>query len=259
MSTGPKVRRGLLKRLRGLWKRSIFNPYHLDRVLLWSSLEEMAGELRGRMLDVGCGDKPYRTLFAVDRHIGIEHLGAVIHQDERAHASFAHLVGIIDAFADAGAIPFRDGSFDSCLCTEVLEHVPDPSTVVAEIHRVLRRGGALLLTVPFVGELHETPFDFRRFTSFGIRRILEDGGFAVERITPRGNFPVVAGQVVSHALYRLGAKEVQRDGAVKIHPLAVPFILPLCALVQVATRGLMWISSDDGLCLGYAVLARKRS
>lgn len=247
-----------MKRVRGLWKKSVFNPFHLDRVVLRQSLGEFSTALQGRVLDVGCGDKPYRTLFPGAAHyVGIEHPAAVVHQDERAGRTFRHLVGIIDAFSDAAEIPFRDASFDACLCTEVLEHVPDPDRVLREIQRVLRPGGVLLVTVPFVGELHETPFDFRRFTSFGLRQSLERAGFAIERLRSRGNFPVTAAQVVSHALYRLGAREVQRDGAVHIHPLAAVVVLPLCAAVQTAARPFLRLSRDDALCLGYAALARK--
>ena len=123
-----------------------------------------------RVLDVGCGTKPYAPLFAQGEYVGID----VESSGRAAHEKTA------DVYFDGESIPFEDGEFDAALCTEVLEHAVHPDRLVGEIQRVLRSGGRLLVTVPFIWGEHETPYDFRRFSSFGIRRLVEEAGMRVE-------------------------------------------------------------------------------
>ncbi len=250
--------RNLRNRLRTLWKRSLFSPYYIDRLMLYDGIAPRAARLRGRMLDVGCGDRPYERMFTgVTHYVGIEHPGPAVNVEEELRTSFARAVGIVDIWGDAATLPFPDATFDSCFCAEVLEHVPDPDEVVREVHRVLRPGGIALFTVPFAGELHATPFDFRRYTSFGIRRLLEDAGLEVDEVAPRGNFPMVAGMTLTHAINRLGSREIRRDGSVSLHPLALPVVGVLSAIVQAVTLLVSRFSRDDGYCVGYAVVARR--
>jgi SAM-dependent methyltransferase len=253
-----QIPRGFRKRLRALWKSSYFNPYYLDKRLLWQTLAAEAGSLSGRMLDVGCGDRPYAKLFRhVARYVGIEHPGAVMNVEAALKVSFARLRGVVDCFADAHEIPFADASFDSCLCTEVLEHVPDPVRVARELKRILRPGGRALITVPFAGELHQVPYDYQRFTIYGIRRVVEEAGLEVERVRPRGNFPLVSGIVASHAVYRLGARRFLPDGSVSLAWWTMPFVFVGCAMVQLISLLFGAFSKDDGYCVGYVVIARR--
>ncbi len=246
------------QRLHSLWKRSVLNPYRLDVELLREGVAAFGPRLTGRLLDVGCGERPYAALFpGVTRYIGIEHLGAVINVDKRLNVSVAHVRGIIDAFADGSDLPFRDGSFDCCVATEVLEHVLDPARVVREMARVTKAGGLVLITVPFVGELHQIPYDYRRYTRFGIEKQLAAGGFEILEIKSRGNYIMTAGRVLAHAIYRLGGKRVKNDGAIQMHKFAIPIVLPLAGLVLAVFRFFGRFSGDDSLCLGYSVLARR--
>jgi len=82
----------------------------------------------------------------------------------------------------------EDASFDVVLCTQVLEHVAEPALVLAELRRVLRDGGELWLTVPFVGELHEEPHDHYRYTSYGLQGLCERAGFGEVRTWPLGGY-----------------------------------------------------------------------
>lgn len=249
----------LKQRLHSMWRRSLLNPYRMDHILLRDSVAALAPALSGRMLDVGCGERPYASLFpGIVRYFGVEHLAAVVNVDQRLAKSVGHVAHLVDAFADGSALPFRDASFDSILATEVLEHVPDTDLVVREMARVLRDDGKVLVTVPFVGELHQTPYDFRRFTRFGIARVLEDAGFEVLELRSRGNFLMTAGRCLAHAIYRLGGKYVKADGAVRMHRFMIPIVLPLAALVLAIFGFLGRFSKDDSLCLGYAVLARRK-
>ena len=98
-----------------------------------------------------------------------------------------------DVFADARMLPFADAVFDGAICLEVLEHVSDPALVVAEIARVIRPGGTVWLSMPFLYPLHDAPYDFQRYTEFGLRRDIERAGMCV-----------VALRRTSHALRAAG-------------------------------------------------------
>ncbi|MDH4037419.1 MAG: methyltransferase domain-containing protein [Candidatus Krumholzibacteria bacterium] len=138
--------------------------------LLADGVEALAAPLRGeRVIDVGCGVQPYRGMLG-----GFSHYVGFDSPSRPDSATSA------DAFGDALALPFTAGCTDAVLCTEVMEHVSDPAAMLAEIHRVLRPGGHLIITVPFTWHIHDEPHDYWRFTEFGLRLVLERGGFEVE-------------------------------------------------------------------------------
>ena len=90
----------------------------------------------------------------------------------------------VDVQCDVQALPFTAGSFSTVVCAEVLEHVREPAQAVAEMRRIVRPDGALLLTTRFVFPFHEEPHDFWRFTDHGLRRLLEENGWVVADLRP---------------------------------------------------------------------------
>ena len=143
---------------------SVFiNPAFFVRRGLSRGIRRHAGAMKGVMLDFGCGSKPYRELFTVDKYIGLDVV-------ESGHE---HVGESIDVFYDGKRIPFEDGFFDSVFSSEVFEHVFNLDEILIELNRVLKSGGTMLITVPFVWEEHEAPYDFARYTSFGIKYLLE--------------------------------------------------------------------------------------
>jgi SAM-dependent methyltransferase len=146
----------------------LVNPFYFARRGLLEHLREFFPQLRGEVLDVGCGSKPYRELIPAGRYVGMEM------DTPRTRASFA-----ADVYYDGRTFPQADATFDGVLCSQVFEHVFTPAEFLAEIHRVLRPGGRLVLTVPFVWDEHEQPHDFARYSSFGLRALLEGAGFEV--------------------------------------------------------------------------------
>jgi SAM-dependent methyltransferase len=155
--------------------------------------------IRGRLLDVGCGLKPYGPLLApyITEHVGVD------------HPDSPHALTSVDVLATAYDIPLEDGSFDTVLMTEVLEHLERPADAVAESFRLLRSGGRLILTTPFIWTLHEAPRDFYRFSPFGLRYLAEEAGFREVTVTP------LAGQWTMLALmsgYALGNSPAKRLG-----------------------------------------------
>ncbi|TNE55615.1 MAG: SAM-dependent methyltransferase [Bacteroidetes bacterium] len=130
----------------------------------------------GKLLDLGCGNKPYRDFYQkyCDSSIGID-IENSLHRNEH-----------IDQYYDGEHIPFEDGHFDTVLCTEVLEHVPNPLSFLEEIHRVLKPHGTLVLSVPFLQLLHEVPHDYHRFTPFALKKLMNQSQFELTRIAGLG-------------------------------------------------------------------------
>jgi SAM-dependent methyltransferase len=92
----------------------------------------------------------------------------------------------LDVVGYAGALPFRNGSFHTVLCTSVLEHVDNAEEAVREIVRILRPGGRLLVTVPFLYPTHEAPYDYWRATHHGLGSVLERHGLVIDDFGAQG-------------------------------------------------------------------------
>lgn len=176
-------------RLVALYARELFNPgplgilinpFYIIRRGLYRGVRRHASALRGRLMDFGCGEKPYRDLFQVDEYIGVD--------VEAAASGHGTAMSQVDVVYDGRHIPFPDAHFDSVLASEALEHVFEPDAILTEIARVTKPGGHLLLTVPFVWDEHEVPYDYGRYTSFGITHLLQRNGFRVLHLEKNSNY-----------------------------------------------------------------------
>ena len=132
----------------------------------------------GMVLDLGCGSRPFEAFFngRVTRWVGADYPSS---GHPRAHP---------DVLADAMMLPLAGECFDTVLCTQVLEHVPEPMDVLREAWRVLRPGGHLVLTAPQYNALHGEPQDFYRYTKYGLDHLARKAGFEVKAIEPIGGF-----------------------------------------------------------------------
>lgn len=147
---------------------------------------------RGRLIDIGCGTKPYSELLHpyVDEHIGVDHVET------------AHDKSQVDLWGSAYEIPAENETFDSALCTAVLEHLEEPEKALQECLRVLKPGGYAIYSVPFIWHLHEEPRDFYRFSRYGLKYLFEKTGFEVVAIQALSGFWVTFGQLLVYNLYR---------------------------------------------------------
>jgi SAM-dependent methyltransferase len=150
---------------------------YLVRTILLDAILRHRFKLSGTMMDFGCGQSPYRSLFAHTHYIGIDiHTSGFPQENKKA-----------EYFFDGETIPFADGYFDSILCTEVMEHLFHPEVALCEFQRVLKPGGRMLMTCPFMWELHEEPWDYARYTSYAITQMMQAAGFEVEVMEKAGH------------------------------------------------------------------------
>jgi len=122
------------------------------------------------VLDAGAGAAPYKALVA---HANYESADFEMFDQPYAKSTYV---------CDLKEIPVEDARYDYVLFNQVLEHVPYPALVLKELHRVMKPGGRLIYTAPLFYEEHGQPYDFYRYTSFGIRVLFEDAGFSIERL-----------------------------------------------------------------------------
>ncbi len=155
----------------------------------------------GVMLDLGCGGQPYKTLFSsrVTRYIG-------------ADVAAARDIHLDIEMAPGEPVPLADASVDTILSTQTLEHVYDFQFYVRECHRLLKPGGILILTVPMQWRVHEAPYDYWRFTRYGVSELMTRNDFAEISITPCGGICALVGQIVNSHLdvHRRGSKLIYR-------------------------------------------------
>jgi SAM-dependent methyltransferase len=184
-----------------------------------------------RVLDVGAGEQPYRELFPHVEYVTTDWANSV-HPGARQ----------VDIVAPADDLPIDDASFDAVINTQVLEHVPEPRKVISEFFRVLKPGGRLYITLPLAWELHEEPWDFYRYTSHGIRHLLESAGFVDVDPRARNDCFTTLAQLMRNTNHVMGRArdglDAQRDQAAEamrqmadvvqgFAPLDVRHILPL--------------------------------
>jgi SAM-dependent methyltransferase len=132
----------------------------------------------GRLVDIGCGTKPYVSVFNpyVSQHLGVD-------MEKCPHGTDA-----VDVVGTAYDTTLPDNFCDTILCSEVLEHLEEPQRAVNEMYRILKIGGKVMLTVPFFWPVHEAPRDFYRYTNFGLRHLFETGSFEIVEIKPLTGF-----------------------------------------------------------------------
>ena len=147
--------------------RKRLNP---TRVWLDREMAAFAARLPGGalVLDAGAGDQPYRQHFSHCRYEAADF--------EAVSKPYAQSTYV----CDLAHIPVEDGRFDAVVFSQVMEHLPDPLSVLKELRRVLKPGGVMFYSGPLWFEEHEKPYDFYRYTRFALRHLFAAADFQME-------------------------------------------------------------------------------
>jgi SAM-dependent methyltransferase len=227
----------------------IASPFFLTRRALFRAINANAHLVTGRVIDIGCGSKPYISLF---EKFYSEYIGVDIENEGHTHENED-----IDVYYDGNHIPFDSNIFDTAVCFEVLEHVFNPRDFLKELNRVIRPGGILILTVPFVWDEHEQPNDYGRYSSFGLRHLLESSGFGNVKITKTGSDLTVLFQLVNAYFFKVFAirrkeKRSNRDRFRSLFGLLLYTLVNAIALVFIPL-----FPANNDLFLDNVAIAKK--
>ncbi len=153
------------------------NPFYFLRKGIIDGIYTNKKYLKGKMMDFGCGTKPYKGILSVQEYIGVD----IKLPDDQGNNQ-------VDVYYDGKTIPFKTNYFDSVLASEVFEHIFNLPVILQELFRVIKPGGYLVATLPFAWDEHGVPYDFARYTSFGIEHLLKEAGFYVVKIEKTTNY-----------------------------------------------------------------------
>lgn len=235
-----------LRRLAALLRRTPLHP----QWLIASEREAMTAllvEARGVVLDIGCADRwAEARLPAGCRYLGVDSV-------DTGQGMYGARPTV---FADAATLPFADESIDTVLLFEVLEHLARPTAALAEIGRVLKPGGRLLASVPFLYPIHDAPHDFQRYTLHGLEQLLSEAGLVMTRSSPRLDALSCAALLACLALGGSAKQALARPGW---RLLTVPFLLaavPAINLCAYLLRPL--VAGWDAMTNGYVLVAGRQ-
>lgn len=220
----------------------MLNPDKIEKQSILNSLVDAKQYVKGKLLDIGCGNKPYLPLFfdVLDEYIGL---------DLPNSGSTNKPKNLADVYCSVLKLPFQSNSFDTVISTQVLEHVAEPKTMLLEAHRVLKGGGYLILTAPMTWGLHEIPYDYYRYTEYGLKYLAEKAGFKIVYIKERFGFWAMIGQRISSRIYFLWGKPKS---------LFSEFIKrSVCAAFQAIFLSIDLFIKAEGETLGYIMVANK--
>lgn len=192
---------------------------------------------KGDLIDIGCGTKPYKKLLApfVNEHIGLDHKDSLHDQTN------------VDLFGTAYKIPVENESFESALCSAVLEHLEEPEMAISECYRILKPGGNAIYSIPFIWHIHEEPRDFYRYSKYGIRYLFEKVGFEIVELEALSGFWVTFGQLFVYNIYRLNRGPLRWFGIIVLFGLIIQGIAWLLDKID-KTENWTWM---------YLVVAKK--
>lgn len=164
--------------------------FYSVRRLLQKAIDKNLGLFHGILLDLGCGEMPYRQ-YILDKNKSItKYIGVDIRQNKY------HLSVKPDMFWDGRKIEIENEKVNTIISTELFEHIQNIEEVLMEIYRILSKDGVLFFTVPFIWPLHETPYDEYRYTPYFLKRILDKTRFNEILIVPLGNYNASLAQII---------------------------------------------------------------
>lgn len=230
-----------LKRLESVTVSKNRQDYIVMYFLLRDLKSAISEYANGNVLDVGCGNKPYLVFFEnkISSYTGCD----VVQSDLEK----------VDVICEATKLDFSNEKFDTVFSTQVIEHVQDPFLMLREIHRVLKADGNLIVSAPFSWELHEEPYDFFRYSKYGLKSMFEQAGFTVVKIVPNGGKWAAIAQLWLNIVYSTFSRRKWYNKILK----GVFINLRVTALFNGFA---VWFDkkyNSDLLTLNYVIIAKK--
>ena len=202
------------------FEASTLDIYYVRQSILLA-LKENITLFKGKLLDIGCGKMPYKEFIVanstIEKYVGLDIEGALNYDADIKP----------DYLWDGITMPFADNSFDSAFGTEVLEHCARPEIILNEVYRVLKPGGVLFFTVPFLWPLHEVPNDAFRYTPFTLERLLTDASFVNIKLKPTGGWHASMAQMLGLWVRRSPMGERKRKWLVTVVKPVIKYLLKL--------------------------------
>lgn len=226
------------------YKTGLSDPNYLHYKSLFEDITTaIKTHAKGDVLDIGCGNKPYKNLF---NNVTSSYIGCDIIQ------SSGNEVDIICSCTD---IPLPDASKDTVFCTQVMEHVAEHEKLLSEAYRILKQDGYILLTVPMCWEHHEEPYDFFRFTRYGLQYLFEKTGFTNIKIKANGGKWAQTGQIMINS-FRSSINKENMSLKRKMFRLFFK-VFGIKWLINIFFSFLEKIDPDDKATLNFIVVAQK--
>jgi len=195
-----------------LCNSSFLNWYYLKKEMKNAAQNDISGVC----LDIGSGNSPYKSLLNVTQYISV---------DKQEHSATSYKKNENEINADAKDLPFEANYADSVILNQVLEHIDDFDTVLSEIARVLKSGGKLIISVPFIYHIHAEPNDYFRFSEYGIQHIMKKHKFQVKRFHYLGYTGTTLVSILNAFLWQVFAKNIYLK--LLRNTLLLPFLLGL--------------------------------
>lgn len=213
----------------------VYKSFHYE---LKTAIEKYA---TGRLLDIGCGNKPYSKWF---KNKISDYIGCDIIQSN---------ANKVDVICQANSIPLDNESFETVISTQAIEHIEDYKGMVNEAFRLLKKEGCFILSGPFYWHLHEEPYDFYRFTKHGFKYILENAGFEIIEIKENGGAWATLGLMINHTF---NFQNIEANKVAK----GTKYIFRKLKLYKIVNRIFSYLDTKDFNpinTINYVVVAKK--
>jgi SAM-dependent methyltransferase len=225
------------------WHVKTKDPHYIHYYFLIRDIKDAINNYaKGALLDLGCGNKPYESLYIPKT---VSQTGCDVIQSDKNR---------VDVICPVTDLKFQDEQFDTILCTQVLEHVFEHDKMMSEMYRVLKPGGQVILTVPFVWELHEEPYDFFRYTKHALKELFEHSGFEIDYIKPNGGKWAAIYQLRNNMMYLSFRRRKTWWNKLK------KILFMELRLTQLRNHFAIWMDKnfyDDVFTLNYIIVAHK--
>lgn len=210
-----------LRNLKKLFSKLRHLPVHPQWLLFRSAKaqhRDIGAQVQGLVLDIGCANQYMKEfLSSKQNYIGLDYYQTATAWYETKP----------DLYGDAQNLPFANQSFDSVLLLDVLEHLPHPETALAEIFRILKPQGILIIQVPFLYPLHDQPLDFHRWTEYGLAQLSQKHCFSIKDQQVYGHPLETAALLSNIALSKTLLNWLQAKNPLWLLGIFLPFIILL--------------------------------